>query len=113
MAQPGPPPASSSATDNPIVAIGRKVKSALTSSDQPSIRIVRGRSTATEKPLPPLPTQEKAQEPPQKASFASRFRSFFDDEKDDGHNAQSKDEYDASTVDLLDVMGMYTFAIHR
>jgi len=67
MSQPGPsqaPP--SSPTPNPIVAAGRKVKSALTSRQRPSVRILRDSTSAT--------------------------------------------EYDAETVDLLDVVGAYNQA---
>jgi len=64
MAQPGPSnPPPSSPTENPIVAAGRKVKSALISRQRPSVRILRDSSSAT--------------------------------------------EYDAETVDLLDVVGAY------
>lgn len=47
MAQSGPsqPPPAESTTENPIVAVGRKVKSVLGSHQQPSVRIQRGPST--------------------------------------------------------------------
>lgn len=50
MAQPGPsqPAASSPTTENPIVAAGRKVKSALTSRQRPSVRILRDSSSTAE-----------------------------------------------------------------
>lgn len=106
MDQPPPSqPAASSTTENPIVAVGRKVKSLLSTSDRPSIRIVRG-TPGTEKPLPPLPPHEKEQEP-EKKTFASRFRSLFSDDENATNDTHSRDEYDASTVDLMDVMGIY------
>ena len=69
------PPPSSLTTENPIVAVGRKVKSVLSSHQRPSIRILRESSSTgeprrapasngiVEKPLPPLPPHEKAQGP--------------------------------------------------
>ncbi|CZR61569.1 related to ahmp1 protein [Phialocephala subalpina] len=46
MAQPGYSQPSPPTTDNPIVAVGRKVKSTLSSHQQPSIRILRESSSA-------------------------------------------------------------------
>jgi hypothetical protein len=76
------PPPSSSTTANPVVAVGRKVKSIFSSQQQPSIRI-RRESAATgqlrrppvsqdfaEKPLPQLPTAVTAQGPESQAGLA-------------------------------------------
>ena len=68
------PQSSPSATGNPVVAVGRKVKSIFSSHQRPSIRILRrpashsteklqGGPVSTdfaEKPLPPLPPRENA-----------------------------------------------------
>lgn len=77
MDQPGSsqPPPSSSTPANPVVAVGRKVKSIFSSHQQPSIRILRESSPTggprrapaskdfAEKPLPPLPPCGNAQGP--------------------------------------------------
>jgi hypothetical protein len=134
MDQPGPsqPPPSSSTTENPIVAVGRKVKSILSTSQQPSIRILRSSNGEqnrlpfskgiTEKlHLPHGKAQgpgrgaeleesnvahaEASRPPPKGKPFASRFRSLFGRKETD--DEFFRDEYDADTVDLLDVMGMY------
>jgi hypothetical protein len=77
MDQPGSsqPPPSSSTTANPVVAVGRKVKSIFSSHQQPSIRILREPSSTgaprrppiskdfAEKPLPPLPPRGNVQGP--------------------------------------------------
>jgi hypothetical protein len=50
----------------------------------------------------------EASRPPLKGkSFASRFRSLFGREENNTDNEFFRDEYDADTVDLLDVMGLY------
>jgi hypothetical protein len=136
MDQPGPsqPPPASSTTENPIVAVGRKVKSILSTSQQPSIRILRpsngepsrmpfSKGIAEKLHLPHGNTQgpgrraeleesnvahAEASRPPLKGkSFASRFRSLFGREENNTDNEFFRDEYDADTVDLLDVMGLY------
>ncbi len=84
MDQPGSaqPPPSSSTTANPVVAVGRKVKSIFRSHQQPSIRIRRKSAAAgqprrapvsqdfAEKPLPQLPTPVTAQDPESHAGLA-------------------------------------------
>jgi hypothetical protein len=77
MDQPGSAqsPPSSTTTANPVVAVGRKVKSIFSSHQQPSIRIRRESAATTqprrtpasqdfaEKPLPQLPSGVTAQGP--------------------------------------------------
>ncbi|KAH8816713.1 hypothetical protein F5884DRAFT_842228 [Xylogone sp. PMI_703] len=112
---------SSSTTDNPVVAVGRKVKSVLSTHQRPSVRILRESPSTprshqvpvargvVEPSLPPPQTHEKNS---RKTSFSDRFATFrnratsairspFSD--DDSHYDVSLDhEYDADTVDLLD-----------
>lgn len=131
MEQPGPsqPTASSSssATENPIVAVGRKVKSVLSTRQRPSVRILRGSSSAGGSYAgKPSPHDEKAKQSMSRSgtdnSIASRFvdvghragasiRSLFgrdEDDTDDDDDVSFEHEYDADTVDLLDVMGKYS-----
>lgn len=112
-------PSWTSTTGNPIAAVGRKVKSVLSSSNQPSIRIFRD-SSAHGKSRRKLTTSEKRSATGPQASnlssatpegkgnsFANRFRSRFrhdDSDTDEWH----EHEYDQETVDLLDVVGMYS-----
>lgn len=142
MAQQGlsQPPLSSSTSENPVVAIGRKVKSVLTSHQRPSIRILRESSSIgeprrapasngiVEKSLPFLP-HEKAQGPKsrtelnehsaahEKNTFAGirnrtgdAIRSLFGREEDPTNDQSFEHEYDTDTVDLLDVVGKYDHA---
>jgi hypothetical protein len=131
------------ATANPVVAVGRKVKSMLTSHQRPSVRIQRGGARPVpatqdfaEKPLPQLPprgpdssTDSMARDAAQtdtsadlsrQNTFASRFagararagstvQSLFSRDRSSAQEDkpfENEDEYDTSTVDLLDVMGM-------
>jgi hypothetical protein len=57
MDQPGPsqPPPSSSTTENPVVAVGRKVKSVLSTRQQPSVRILREPTLTGEARRLPIP----------------------------------------------------------
>jgi hypothetical protein len=146
--QPLPPP---STTGNPVMAVGRKVKSIFSSHQRPSIRILRNTSEPglvpatqdfAEKPLPPLPSRGNAHGSESSAeyaandvapgelalplsrqnTFASRFagarnragsivQSIFGRGENSGQDDkpfENENEYDTSTVDLLDVMGMYT-----
>lgn len=96
---------SSSSTDK-LAAVGRKVKSALGTHQQPSVRILRsspqksGGNVVPEDP-PTQPSNEKAAS----SGFMSSVRSMFG-RKDDSTTEQAQsDEYDADTVDLLDVVG--------
>jgi hypothetical protein len=132
MDQPGSSqaPSSTSTTENPIVAVGRKVKSALSSSsNQPSIRIFRSSSSHGKSYR--LPTTEGNSEKrdatrphtqadfthnsdalpkdhgkKEKSSFADRCRALFRHGDSDKHESY-ENEYDTDTVDLLDVVGMY------
>ncbi len=84
MDQPGPsqPPPSSSMTDNPVVAVGRKLKSVLGSHQRPSVRIVRESSSTgeprrvpvsrgiAEKSAPHLSPHGRAQGPESRAELA-------------------------------------------
>lgn len=134
MDQPGSSqaPSSPSTTENPIVAVGRKVKSAFSSgSNQPSIRIFRNSSSQGKSNR--LPTTESTLEKrdatrphtqadfthnsatlPQdngtkeKSSFADRCRALFRHEDNNNDRDEwNENEYDTDTVDLLDVVGMY------
>lgn len=120
-------PASKPTTENPIVAVGRKVKSALSSSlNQPSVRIYRSSSTLSY-PRPPTANtsgrqdarpyaqmdfaeggngQTKYNEKEEGNGFASRLRKRFSRE-DRNKEDPYENEYDTDTVDLLDVMGIY------
>lgn len=139
MAHQGSPQSSpsSSTTENPIVAVGRKVKSVLTTHQRPTIRIYRDSSNAESRNVPsardfsekststPLPHGSTQQNrtglseqsvtqaanhplPSQGNAFTNRFRSLF------GRGEYSKEpesyehEYDPDMVDLLDVVGMYS-----
>ncbi|PBP25480.1 integral membrane protein [Diplocarpon rosae] len=108
MSEPASTPSlPSSTTENPIAAVRRKVRSALGSGQQPSIRIQRGHADlreaanedATEKP-----TTHDATTPHQ--TFLARFRKMFSNDEDHvaDHSAASRDEYDNSMVDILDVI---------
>lgn len=135
------PPAEESTTDNPVVAVGRKVKSVLSTHQRPSVRILRGKSTGTHRRMPvskataeklkphlkhharahgPEGREELAEhyaphaEAHDNASTGNRFsrigssiRSIFGDDKHEAnHDGAYEDEFDADTVDLLDVVGM-------
>lgn len=129
MAPPGSslPQLPSSATENPVIAVGRKVKSALSSHQRPSIRILRESSSPVEKgsagEYPSQPQIHGAQGPeslaelsehsaahapnePKGNTFNNRFRSLFNREDDSTDVISSESEYDSDMVDLLDVVGM-------
>lgn len=89
---PAPGQAPATKTSNPIVAIGHKVKSALTPHQQPSVRIYR--------------EPEPEPEPQEQLPFLTRISSKLSrssPNRTPGANDQS--EYDSDTVDLLDVVG--------
>jgi hypothetical protein len=138
------PPPPLSTTANPVVAVGRKVKSMLTSHQRPSVRIQRGGARPVpatqdfaEKPLPQLPPREgansntefvapdavqteKSADLSSQNTFTSRFagvrnrtgstvKSLFSRGRSsvqDDKPFENENEYDTSTVELLDVMGM-------
>ncbi|PBP21430.1 integral membrane protein [Diplocarpon rosae] len=109
MSEPASIPAlPSSTTENPIAAVGRKVRSALSSGQQPSIRIQRGhgdlREAANEDATEKLKTHGAAT--PKDKTFLARFREMFSHDENHvaDHSAASSDEYDNSMVDILDVI---------
>ena len=106
-------------SENPIVAMGRKVKSKLSTSDnEPSVRLVR---TNTREPGAPLQDAASLRPPPTqedtsgigngvttvRSRAGSTVRSMFSRKEKSTEDVESFDEYDQSTVDLMDVMGMY------
>lgn len=97
MAQPNSsePPPSPSTTQNPIVAVGRKVKSVLSSHQRPSVRILRESSSSRKSRVPASKTKSE-----KSGSRFGRGDNIADDES-------FEHEYDPDTVDLLDVVGMY------
>lgn len=139
MAQQGLPQSSpsSSTTENPIVAVGRKVKSVLGTHQRPTIRIHRDSSSTAESrnvpatrdfsekhtstSLPPGSTQQSRTGlseqsatqaanqplPPQGNAFTNRFRSLFGRGEYSTKPESYEHEYDPDMVDLLDVVGMY------
>jgi hypothetical protein len=121
MDQPGPsqPPPSSSTTKNPIVAVGRKVKSVLNSHQRPSVRILREPSSLGEPRRVPVSTHVAGYRDQLKENvFSNRFadarnragasiRSLFSREEGVIDDESFEHEYDPDTVDLLDVVGMY------
>jgi hypothetical protein len=106
-------------TENPVAAIGRKIKSVLGTDQRPSVRILRTRDShsasrvsqsITEKPLPALPPQADAERDTLRGGmFANVRRSageLFSRKQDAPLNGAEENEYDPDTVDLLDVVGM-------
>jgi hypothetical protein len=108
-------------TTNPIVAVGRKVKSVLSTDQRPSVRIQRDSSSKTSLHRGPLSTDtrerlaahtaaekqadvESAPQPP-KARFAGIW-SWFGAGGRHVTSGQSH-EYDPDEVDLLDVVGTH------
>ncbi|KUJ16453.1 uncharacterized protein LY89DRAFT_586667 [Mollisia scopiformis] len=115
MAQQPPPQPSSSTTENPIVAVGRKVKSILSSHQRPSVRILRESSSTSphrrSQAQPSAAHSTSYNAPPIETSFgdaqdrtSARKRSFFGREKGFTDDNSYENEYDQDTVDLLDVM---------
>lgn len=130
MDQPGSskplPPIPSSTAENPVRAVARKVKSALSSSNQqPSVRLLRQSSSSTGErrhvPVPPqgtaiappLPPRENTVSPNRFASAPNRaraaFRSLFGHEEGSlpEHESSAHEECDHDMVDLMDVVGMF------
>ncbi|KAL2071195.1 hypothetical protein VTL71DRAFT_12430 [Oculimacula yallundae] len=115
MSQPGPQPPQGptpQATDNPVAAAAQKVKSAFSSSQKPSVRIVRGSSSrlprhepgapnVTGKPLPPAPGEVTLSS----RLADARSRIFgHSDTKHAHEQPQRQDYYDQDRVDLMDVV---------
>lgn len=128
---------SPSTTENPIVAVGRKVKSVLSTHQRPTIRIYRDSTSNTEshkvpvtrdfseKPASaslPLGNAQQSREdipeqsapqaavhplPSQGNAFINRFRSLFGRGEHSTAPESYEHEYDPDMVDLLDVVGMY------
>ncbi|TVY37068.1 hypothetical protein LSUB1_G004218 [Lachnellula subtilissima] len=114
------PPPPSSTTQNPVIAIGRKVKSALSTQQQPSIRILRASSSTgesrpspsssgvAEKPLPELPQSNENASTNRFLNAANRasaaVRSVFDRGENVTDDGFDNNEYDTDTVDLMDVV---------
>lgn len=123
------PAAGPAKAENPIVAVGRRVKSALSSQQEPSVQIQRSPRSLPQKSLteklhlshrgsdngpergqldatdsddvpPPVPPKDNANS--SSKSFWSRFSKG--DSVVDEKNAK-QGNYDRETVDLLDVMG--------
>jgi hypothetical protein len=121
MDQPGSsqPPPSSSATvlrsvQKPVVAVGRKVKSVLSTQQRPSVRILR-ETSPTRQPRHVPVSEDIAKE----NGVASRFtdarnrtgaaiRSLLSREEHYTDDESFENEYDPDTVDLMDVMGLYS-----
>ncbi|KAK0103955.1 hypothetical protein ONS96_005061 [Cadophora gregata f. sp. sojae] len=113
MSQPGsqpPHPPQQPTAENPVVAAAQRVKSAFTSHQKPSVRIVRDNSNGgprrepvaqnvTGKPLPP---------PPGEPTFSSRLagarsRIFGHSGEHVQEKPSQNDYYDQDRVDLMDV----------
>ncbi|KAI9701614.1 MAG: hypothetical protein M1820_006385 [Bogoriella megaspora] len=121
------PPQSSSTTENPVVAVGRKVKSVLSTHQRPSVRILRepssrevprsvpiaeGTSDNTAARATPSHAHSKENGNTNHPSDArnrvgTAFQSLFNRDKGRTHTESSQDEYDPDTVDLLDVTQKY------
>ena len=112
------PAADSSTTENPIVAVGRKVKSVLSTSQRPSVRIIRKpSSTSDRRLLVSKDASEKNGAGNGTATTGSHFvdarnraggliRSWFGRAEEPYEEKSYADEYDPDTVDLLDVVGL-------
>lgn len=105
------PEAPATTTSNPIVAVGRRVKSALISHQQPSIRIQRDYADAptsgdlSEKSIPQGESENDLT--PKETNLSGRLASMFSRSKESNTQGYAANDYDSDTVDLLDVVGMY------
>ena len=103
----------SSTTENPVVALGRKVQSVLSTHQRPSVRILREPSRNEESRLVTEASQEKTNTN-DSAGIVTRatnaFRPLFSRRESPNTNEHSEQEYDPDTVDLLDVVGMCQIA---
>lgn len=98
---------SSPQSENTLVAVGRKVKSAFSTDQEPSIRIFRGStSTRPQHGIQGQPAQAQPADGAPGNGIGSSFRSFFS-RNTEPRAAQSTEEYDAETVDVLDVVGRW------
>ena len=106
------PPPSSSKAENPVVALGQKVKAVLSTSQRPSVRILRG-SSSTGEPRR-VPVSKSVPEKPVPANLfadarnraGAAIRSLFGSDENVTRGESFEHEYDTDTVDLMDVMGM-------
>ncbi|OWO97377.1 hypothetical protein B2J93_1228 [Marssonina coronariae] len=101
-------PLSSSVTEKPIATVGRKLRSVLGSGQQPSIRIqrrYRDLRDAANEDLTEKPKSHDAAKSRDK-TFLARVREMFSTDKNHlaDQSAVSRDEYDSSTVDILDII---------
>jgi hypothetical protein len=111
-------PPSSSATvlrsvQKPVAAVGRKVKSVLSTQQRPSVRILR-ESSPTRQPRRIPVSEGIAKENGVASRFAdarnrtgAAIRSLLSREEHYTDDESFENEYDPDTVDLMDVMGMY------
>jgi len=97
------PRVSSSTPENPLKAIGRRVKSAVsgTSHQQPSVRIQRGPPSNRQQQQ--LPILENDAEKGSGGGSKNGFWSLFS-RKQTHSGSGSQHEYDSDTVDLMDVV---------
>ncbi|KAF2153617.1 hypothetical protein K461DRAFT_321238 [Myriangium duriaei CBS 260.36] len=110
------PAADTSTTENPIVAVGRKVKSVLSTSQRPSVRIIRKPPSAGDRRLPASgdvsekhgagngAATTRSHAIGARNSAGGLMRSWFGRAEDPCDQKAYVDEYDPDTVDLLDVL---------
>ncbi|CAL3968523.1 unnamed protein product [Diplocarpon coronariae] len=106
-------PLSSSVTEKPIATVGRKLRSVLGSGQQPSIRIqrrYRDLRDAANEDLTEKPKSHDAAKSRDK-TFLARVREMFSTDQNHlaDQSAVSRDEYDSSTVDILDIIALGLF----
>lgn len=125
MERPGPAPAAdtvsdSSTTENPIAAVGRKVKSVLGTDQRPSVRIIRKPASIAHDHLPV--SRDDAEKHADRNGgaatanhstnaghrFGGSMRSWFGRTENSKEHDTNADEYDPDTVDLLDVVGLFS-----
>jgi hypothetical protein len=94
-----------SSTKDAVVALGRKVKSVLDTHQRPSVRILRDSPRSSQADLMhPEPPPAASEKKPSKGIWGS-VTSFFGSDDDESIRKEHSNEYDADTVDLLDVVG--------
>jgi hypothetical protein len=124
MARVGPsqPSSPSPTTENPVVAVGRKLKADLRKHQRPTIRIYRDSSSNDKLAASPRGTAQQIHTgqhgdsatqpaahslPSNNNSFSNRIRSLFGSSEASTNDEPHSHEYDHDMVDLLDVVGMY------
>ncbi|KAI9687967.1 MAG: hypothetical protein M1822_002049 [Bathelium mastoideum] len=90
------PPNSASTSANPVTAVGRKVKSVLSTHQRPSVRILREPSSND------VPSQTPTA--PANRISSNTLRTLFSRGENATGDGLSQEEYDPDTVDLLDVV---------